>query len=53
MIIGVYGFLSYVNRSSVNVFTFTINIRVDEASTYSVKYFSDASVLYVFFDIGH
>jgi len=37
MIIGVYGFLSNVNRSSVNVFIITINSRVDEASTCTVK----------------
>jgi hypothetical protein len=48
MIIGVYGFLSNVNKSSVNVFITAINIRVAEARTCTIKYFIEASVLYVF-----
>lgn len=53
MIIGVYAFSSRVNKSSVNVFITTINNRVAEASTCTMKYFSEASVLYMFltFDI--
>ena len=48
MIIGVYGFISNVNKSSVNVFITTINRSVAEASTCTMKYFSEASVLYIF-----
>ena len=53
MIIGVYGFLSSVNRSSVNVFITTMNSRAVEASTCTMKYFNEVSVLYMFltFDI--
>jgi hypothetical protein len=39
---------TYVNRSSVNVFITTINNRVAEARTWTIKYFNDASVLYLF-----
>jgi len=46
MIIGVYGFLSNVSRSSVNVFITTINSSVAEAGTCKIKYFSEACVLY-------
>ena len=49
MIIAVYVFLSNVNRSSVNVFITTMNSRVDETSTCTVKCFSEASVLYLCF----
>ena len=52
MIIGVYKFLSNVNKSSVNVFITTIYRCVAEASTCTIKYFNEASVLYVF-DVGH
>jgi hypothetical protein len=48
MIIGVYRFLSNVNNSSVNVFITTINNSVVEASTFTMKYFKEASVLYMF-----
>jgi hypothetical protein len=48
MIIVVYGLLSNVNRSSVNVFITTINSSVAEARTCTMKYFNDASVLYIF-----
>jgi len=48
MIIGVYGFLSNVKKFSVSVFSTTINSSVAEASTYTMKYFNDASVLYMF-----
>lgn len=48
MIIGVYVLLSNVNRSSVNVFITTINSNVAEASTCTMKYFNEASVLYIF-----
>jgi hypothetical protein len=48
MIIGVYAFSSRVNKSSVNVFITTMNSRVAEASTCTMKYFSEASVLYIF-----
>jgi len=48
MIIGVYEFLSNVNRSSVNVFITTMNRRFAEASTCTMKYFNEASVLYIF-----
>lgn len=48
MIIGVYGLLSNVNRSSVNVFITTMNRSVAEANTCTIKYFSEASVLYIF-----
>ena len=54
MIIGVYGLLSNVNRSFVNVFITTMNNSVAEASTCTMKYFNEASALYVFLtlDIG-
>ena len=42
MIIGVYIFLSNENRSSVNVFITTKNNSVAEASTWIMKYFSEA-----------
>jgi len=48
MIIGVYRFLSNENKSSVSVFITTINSKVAEASTCTIKYFSEASVLYIF-----
>jgi len=48
VIIGVYGFLSNVNRSSVNVFIATINSSVAAARTCTIKYFSEVSVLYTF-----
>ena len=48
MIIGVYGFLSNVNKSSVNVFITTKSNSVAEASTWMMKYFNEASVLYMF-----
>jgi len=48
MIIGVYEFLSNVNSSSVNVFITTMNRSIAEASTCTVKYFNEASVLYIF-----
>jgi len=48
LFIGVYGFLSNVNRSSVNVFITTMNSSVAEASTCTMKYFNEASVLYMF-----
>lgn len=48
MIIGVYGFLLNVGRSSVNVFITTINSRAAEASAFTIKYFSEVSVLYIF-----
>ena len=35
-------------KSSVSVFITTINISVAEASTCTMKYFNDASVLYMF-----
>jgi len=40
MIIGVYGFLSNVNRSLVNMFITTMNSSVAEASTCTMKYCS-------------
>jgi len=40
MIIGVYGFLSNVNKSSVNIFITTMNSSVTEASTCTMKYFN-------------
>jgi hypothetical protein len=48
MIIGVYVLLSNVNKSSVNVFITTMNSSVAEARTCTIKYFSEASVLYMF-----
>jgi hypothetical protein len=48
MIIGVYGLFSNVNKSSVSVFITTMNSSVAEASTCTMKYFSEASVLYIF-----
>jgi hypothetical protein len=44
----VYEFLSNENRSSISVFITTINSRVAEANTCTIKYFSEASVLYIF-----
>jgi len=40
MIIGVYRFLSKVNKSSVNVFITTMNSIASEASTCTMKYFN-------------
>ena len=37
-----------MNSSSVNVFITTMNRSVAEASTCTVKYFNEASVLYIF-----
>jgi len=37
-----------VNKSSVNVLITTMNSNVAEARTCTIKYFSDASVLYMF-----
>jgi hypothetical protein len=48
MIIGVNQFLSSVNKSSVSVFITTINSSVAEASTCTIKYFNEASVVYMF-----
>ena len=48
MIIGVYGLASNVNKSSVNVFITTMNNSVAEARTCTIKYFNEASVLYMF-----
>jgi len=48
MYIDVYRFLSYENRSSVNGFIVTKNNSVAEASTWMLKYFKEASVLYIF-----
>jgi len=48
IIIDVYRFLSNENRSSVNVFIVTKNNSVAEASTWMMKYFNEASVLYIF-----
>ena len=48
MIIGVHGFLSNANKSSVNVFITTMNSSVAEASTCTMKYFTEASVFYMF-----
>jgi len=48
MIIGVYGFLSNENKSSVSVSITTMNNKVAEASTCTIKYFNEASVLYIF-----
>ena len=48
MIIGLYVFLSNVNKSSANVFITTMNDSVAEASTCTMKYFNEASVLYMF-----
>ena len=48
MIIGVYGLFSNVNKSSVNVFITTTNSSVAEASICTMKYFNEASVLYMF-----
>ena len=48
MIIDVYRFPSNVNKSSINVFITTMNSSVAEASTCTIKYFSEASVLYMF-----
>jgi hypothetical protein len=53
MITGVCEFLSNVNRSSVNVFVTTKSSSAAEGSTRTMKYFNEASVLYIFltFDI--
>ena len=51
MIISIYEFLSNVNRPSVNVFITIMNSSVAEASTCTMKYFSKASVLYIFFTL--
>jgi hypothetical protein len=48
MIIGVYGFPSNVNKSSINVFITAMNSKITEASICKIKYFSEASVLYMF-----
>jgi hypothetical protein len=50
MIIGVYGFLSNENKSSVKAFIAAINTssKVAEASISTIKYFSESSVLYMF-----
>jgi hypothetical protein len=48
MIIGVYGFLSNVKKAFFNVFITTINSSAAEASACTMKYFNDASVLYLF-----
>ena len=48
MIIGVYRFVSNVNKSSVIVFITTINSSVAEAGTCTMKYFNKVSELYVF-----
>jgi hypothetical protein len=48
MIFGVYEFLSNVNKSSVNVFITNMNSSVAETSTCTIKYFHEASVLYIF-----
>ena len=52
MIIGVYGLISNVNKSSVNVFITTMNSNVAEARTCTIKYFNEASVLYMFLTLG-
>ena len=52
MIIGVHRFLSNVNKSSVNVFITIINNIVAEASTCTMKYFNEASVLYMLLTLG-
>jgi hypothetical protein len=44
----VYGFSSNVNKSSINVLITTMNSRVAEESTCTIKYFSEASVFYMF-----
>jgi hypothetical protein len=51
MIVGMYEFLPNVNRSSVNVSISTMNSSVAEASTCKVKYFNEASVLYMFWTL--
>jgi len=48
MIVCVYVFLSNVNKSSVNVFITTMKSSVAEASTCAIKYFNEASLLYMF-----
>jgi hypothetical protein len=48
MIIGIYGFLSDENNSYISFFITTINSKVAEASTCTMKYFSEASVLGTF-----
>jgi hypothetical protein len=48
MIIGVYMVLSNVNRSSVNILISTINSSAAKASTCTIRYFNEASVLYMF-----
>ena len=47
-----HGFLSNENKSSVSVFITTINRSVAEASTCTMKYLSEASVLYIFLTLG-
>jgi hypothetical protein len=49
MIIGVYGFLLNVNKSSVNVFITIMNSRVAEASTCTMKYFNEVSFFHLAF----
>ena len=44
----VYIFLSNVNNSSFNVFITTIYNSVAVANTCTMKYFNEASVLYMF-----
>jgi hypothetical protein len=48
MIVRVYVFLSNVNKSSVNVFITTMNSSDTKASTCTIKYFNEASVLHMF-----
>ena len=48
MIIGVYGFLSNLKKSSHNVLITTINSNVAEANICTMKCLNDASVLYMF-----
>ena len=52
MIIGVRAVPSRVNKPSVNVFISTINSTVAEASTCTMKYFNEASVLYIFLTLN-
>ena len=53
MIIGVYGLISNVNKPSVNIFITTMNSSVAEASTCTMKYFNEASALYMFLTLGY
>ena len=48
MIIGVYGLLSNMSRSTINVFVTTMDNSVAEVSDCTMKYFNEASVLYMF-----